>query len=160
MIESGVLKVVDNQVDQTTGTIKLKAEFPNATFQLWPGQFVNVRLLVNTLKNVVVAPTAAVQRGPNGTFVFVVESDNKVAVRPVTAAQQDETRAVIVRGLQSRRARRDHGLRAAHRRQRGYRDQRRVGCRPTASQPTRSPQRRRGGPDRRERRSGGPSASR
>ena len=92
-------KVVDNQVDQTTGTIKLKAEFPNANFQLWPGQFVNVRLLINTLRNVVVVPTAAVQRGPNGTFVFVVEPDNTVAVRPVTVTQQDETQAVIARGL-------------------------------------------------------------
>ena len=65
-------QVVDNQVDQTTGTVKLKAEFPNAELQLWPGQFVNVRLLVDTLKQVVVVPTAAVQRGPNGTFVYVV----------------------------------------------------------------------------------------
>ena len=62
--------------------------------QLWPGQFVNVRLLIDTLKQVVVAPTAAVQRGPNGTFVYVVQHDNKVAVRPVTVSQQDETQAV------------------------------------------------------------------
>ena len=100
VVEKGVLKVVDNQVDQATGTIKLKAEFPNAKFQLWPGQFVNVRLLIDTLKQVVVAPTAAVQRGPSGTFVFVVQPDNKVAVRPVTVSQQDETQAVIARGLQ------------------------------------------------------------
>ena len=59
-----MLRVVDNQVDQTTGTVKLKAEFPNADLQLWPGQFVNVRLLVDTLKQVVVIPTGAVQRGP------------------------------------------------------------------------------------------------
>ena len=87
--------MVDNQVDQTTGTIKLKAEFPNRDLQLWPGQFVNVRLLVDTLQQVVVAPTAAVQRGPTGTFVFVVQADNTVAVRPVTVSQQDETQAVI-----------------------------------------------------------------
>jgi multidrug efflux system membrane fusion protein len=99
VIEKGVLKVVDNQVDQTTGTIKLKAEFPNANMQLWPGQFVNVRLLIDTLRQVVVAPTAAVQRGPNGTFVFVVQPDNSVAVRPVAVTQQDEVQAVIVRGL-------------------------------------------------------------
>ncbi|MBX9829769.1 MAG: efflux RND transporter periplasmic adaptor subunit [Xanthobacteraceae bacterium] len=99
VVETGVLKVVDNQVDQTTGTIKLKAEFPNRDFQLWPGGFVNVRLLTNTLQDVVVAPTAAVQRGPRGTFVYVVQDDNKVAIRPVTLTQQDETQAVIDKGL-------------------------------------------------------------
>jgi multidrug efflux system membrane fusion protein len=100
VIDRGTLVVVDNLVDQTTGTIKLKAEFPNASFQLWPGQFVNVRLLIDTLKGVVVAPTAAVQRGPIGTFVFVVQPDNKVAVRQVTVGQQDEAQAVITNGLQ------------------------------------------------------------
>ena len=64
VIDKGKLTVVDNQVDQTTGTVRLKGEFPNAQLQLWPGQFVNVRLLVETLKNVVVVPTGAVQRGP------------------------------------------------------------------------------------------------
>jgi len=101
VIDKGELKVVDNQVDQSTGTIKLKAEFPNREFQLWPGQFVNVRLLIETLNQVVVAPTAAVQRGPNGTFVFAVQPDNTVIVRLVTVSQQDETQAVITRGLQS-----------------------------------------------------------
>src|SRR4029450_9953788 len=99
VIDRGLLRVVDNQVDQTTGTVKLKAEFPNPDLQLWPGQFVNVRLLIDTLKQVVVVPTAAVQRGPNGTFVFVVQPDNKVAVRPVTVAQQDETQAVVSNGV-------------------------------------------------------------
>jgi multidrug efflux system membrane fusion protein len=99
-VERGELKVVDNQVDQTTGTIKLKAEFPNRDMQLWPGQFVNVRLLINTLDQVVVAPTAAVQRGPNGTFVYVVQPDSKVVIRAVTVSQQDETQSVITRGLQ------------------------------------------------------------
>jgi multidrug efflux system membrane fusion protein len=160
VIESGVLKVVDNQVDQTTGTIKLKAEFSNSNFQLWPGQFVNVRLLTNTLRNVVVAPTAAVQRGPNGTFVFVVEPDNKVAVRPVTVSQQDETRAVIVRGLGADErvvttgfARLTAGSEVAV-------TDAAAAPSPDAVQ-TETPQRRRGGPDRRERRSSaGPSASR
>src|ERR1043166_2036602 len=99
VVESGELKVVDNQVDQTTGTIKLKAEFPNREFQLWPGGFVNVRLLINTLKDVIVVPTAAVQRGPRGTFVYVVEPENKVSVRLVSVTQQDETQAVIDKGL-------------------------------------------------------------
>jgi multidrug efflux system membrane fusion protein len=69
--------------------------------QLWPGGFINVRLLTHTLKQVVVAPTAAVQRGPSGTFVYVVQPDNKVAVRPVTVSQQDETQAVIAKGLEA-----------------------------------------------------------
>jgi multidrug efflux system membrane fusion protein len=99
VIDRGTLQVVDNQVDQTTGTVKLKAEFPNKDLQLWPGQFINVRLLIDTLAQVVVAPTAAVQRGPNGVFVFVVQPDNTVAVRPVTVAQQSETQAVIATGL-------------------------------------------------------------
>jgi multidrug efflux system membrane fusion protein len=101
VIETGELKVVDNQVDSSTGTIKLKAEFPNREMQLWPGGFINVRLLTHTLKQVIVAPTAAVQRGPNGTFVYVVQQDNKVAVRPVTVSQQDEVQAVITKGLDS-----------------------------------------------------------
>ena len=100
VIEQGQLKVVDNQVDPSTGTIKLKAEFANRELQLWPGAFVNVRLLTSTLKQVVVAPTSAVQRGPNGTFAYVVGQDNKVTVRPVTVSQQDEVRAVVTKGLQ------------------------------------------------------------
>ncbi len=97
--EKGTLQVVDNQVDQTTGTVRLKADFQNEALRLWPGQFVNVRLLVDTRRDVIVAPTAAVQRGPNGTFVFVVQPDDTVAVRRVDVAQQDETQAVIGSGL-------------------------------------------------------------
>jgi multidrug efflux system membrane fusion protein len=101
VIDHGVLRVVDNQVDQTTGTVKLKAEFPNAKLQLWPGQFVNIRLLIDTLKQVVVIPTGAVQRGPNGTFVYVVKDDNTVAVRPITVQKQDETQTVVSTGLEA-----------------------------------------------------------
>src|SRR6185503_5167514 len=100
-IDQGTLQVIDNQMDQTTGTIRMKAEFPNANLQLWPGQFINIRVLVDTLKQVVVVPTAAVQRGPQGAFVYVVEQDNKVAVRPVTIAQQDDTQAVISNGVKA-----------------------------------------------------------
>ncbi len=98
--DRGTLQVVDNQVDQTTGTVKLKAEFPNAELQLWPGQFVNVRLLVDTLRGAIVVPTASVQRGPNGTFVFLVQGDT-VAVRNVTVTQQDDKQTVISAGLQA-----------------------------------------------------------
>ena len=101
VIDRGTLRVVDNQVDQTTGTVRLKAEFPNTELRLWPGQFVNVRLLIDTLKQVVVVPTSAVQRGPNGTFVYVVNDDNTVAVRPVVVQKQDETQTVIKSGLDS-----------------------------------------------------------
>ena len=83
-LDRGKVLVIDNQVDQTTGTVKVKAEFPNANLQLWPGQFVNVRVLIDTLRQVVVVPTAAVQRGPNGTFVYVVRDDSTVTVRRVT----------------------------------------------------------------------------
>ena len=99
VIDRGVLRVVDNQVDQTTGTVKLKAEFPNVNLQLWPGQFVNVRLLIDTLKGVVTIPTGAVQRGPNGAFVYLVKDDNTVAMRPIEVQKQDETQTVVKSGL-------------------------------------------------------------
>ena len=76
VLDRGTLQVVDNQVDQTTGTVRMKAEFPNANLQLWPGQFVNVRILTDTFDQVVVIPTPAVQRGPNGTFAYVVQADD------------------------------------------------------------------------------------
>jgi multidrug efflux system membrane fusion protein len=100
VIDRGVLRVVDNQVDQTTGTVKLKAEFPNPDLQLWPGQFVNVRLLIDTLKQVLVIPTGAVQRGPNGTFVYVIKDDNSAVVRPIVVQKQDETQTVVKSGIE------------------------------------------------------------
>jgi membrane fusion protein, multidrug efflux system len=99
VIDSGRVVVINNQVDQTTGTVQLKGEFPNSNVQLWPGQFVNIRVLINTLHQGVVVPTAAVQRGPDGTFVYVVKEDNTVAVRPVMVQQQDDVQAVIASGL-------------------------------------------------------------
>ena len=99
VIDRGTLRVVDNQVDQSTGTVKLKAEFPNTDLQLWPGQFVNVRLLIDTLKQVVVIPTGAVQRGPNGTFVYVAKDDNTVTMRPINVQKQDETQTVVASGV-------------------------------------------------------------
>jgi multidrug efflux system membrane fusion protein len=100
VLDRGTLQVVDNQVDPATGTVRLKAEFPNPDLQLWPGQFVNVRLLIETLPQVVVVPTAAVQRGPSGPFVYVAQPDNTAAVRNVSVTQQDETQAVIASGVQ------------------------------------------------------------
>jgi len=98
-LDSGLLEVIDNQVDQQTGTIRLKANFPNDRRQLWPGQFVNVRVLVDTLKNVVVAPTEAIQRGPDGDYVYVVQTDKTVAMRPIKISRQDEKQAVIAEGV-------------------------------------------------------------
>ena len=100
VISKGALTVVDNQVDQTTGTVKLKAEFTNTGRELWPGQFVNVRLLVDTLKGVIVIPTGAVQRGPKGTFVYVVKDDSSVAIQPITVQRQDEDQAVVASGIE------------------------------------------------------------
>lgn len=99
LIESGTLTVIDNQIDTTTGTLGLKAEFPNAGQKLWPGQFVNIRLLVTTLEDVVTIPTAAIQRGPDGAFVYVVDADNIVAIRPVTLRLQNDTLSVVENGI-------------------------------------------------------------
>jgi multidrug efflux system membrane fusion protein len=101
VVDSGTLSVVDNQVDSTTGTVKLKAEFPNKNLQLWPGQFVNIRLLIDTLKQVVTIPTGAVQRGPTGTFVYVVKDENAVTIRPITVQKQDENQTVVAKGLEA-----------------------------------------------------------
>jgi membrane fusion protein, multidrug efflux system len=94
-LDRGILTVINNQVDPTTGTVQLKAEFPNLDLQLWPGQFVNIRLLIDTLQRVVTVSSAAIQRGPNGPFVYVLQADDTVTVRPVTVANQDENRAVV-----------------------------------------------------------------
>jgi membrane fusion protein, multidrug efflux system len=99
VIDTGTLKGIDNQVDPTTGTLKLKAEFPNANFQLWPGQFVNVRLKVETLPKALVVPTSAVQRGPAGTFSYVIGEGDIATAKPIVVTQQSETDAVIASGL-------------------------------------------------------------
>jgi multidrug efflux system membrane fusion protein len=100
VVDTGQLRGIDNQVDQTTGTVKLKAEFPNERFQLWPGQFVNVRLKVEVLNQALVVPSSAVQRGPAGTFSYVIGAEDRVAARPVQVLQQNETEAVIASGLE------------------------------------------------------------
>src|SRR5947207_10981720 len=90
VVDTGMLKGIDNQVDPTTGTLKLKAEFPNGNFQLWPGQFVNVRLKVETLPKAVVIPTSAVQRGPAGTFSYVIGAGDIATAKPIVVTQQNE----------------------------------------------------------------------
>jgi membrane fusion protein, multidrug efflux system len=98
-IATGKLLTIDNQIDQTTGTGKLKAVFDNKDNALWPNQFVNIRLLLDTEKNATVIPAAAVQRGPQGTYVFVVKQDNTVDVRPVTISFTQNNISVISNGL-------------------------------------------------------------
>ncbi|WP_245192136.1 efflux RND transporter periplasmic adaptor subunit, partial [Herbaspirillum sp. 3C11] len=92
-LASGVLLTIDNQVDATTGTIKLKAQFPNTDYALFPNQFVNIRMLLDTRKDAITIPTAALQRGSKGLFIYVVKSDNTVTVRNVKTgpAQGDIT---------------------------------------------------------------------
>jgi membrane fusion protein, multidrug efflux system len=99
VVDTGTLKGIDNQVDQTTGTLKLKAEFPNPNFQLWPGQFVNVRLKVETLPKAIVIPTSAVQRGPAGTFSYVIGPGDIATAKPIVVTQQNENDAVIASGI-------------------------------------------------------------
>src|SRR6185312_9312355 len=82
-LDTGTLLTIDNQIDQTTGTGKLKAIFENKTSELWPNQFVNIHLLLETQKNVTVVPSAAVQRGPQGNYVYVMKPDKTVEVRNV-----------------------------------------------------------------------------
>ena len=98
-LASGSLLTIDNQIDQTTGTVKLKAIFSNADNALWPNQFVNARLLLDTKKNAIIIPAAAIQRGPSGTFVFVVKPDKTVEVREVTIAITQNNRTAIASGI-------------------------------------------------------------
>lgn len=98
-LDVGKLSVVDNQIDQTTGTIRLKATFPNAHNTLWPGQFVNARVLVNQLHDAVTVPSEAVQPGADGTFVYVIRADSTVEARPVQIGQESEGQTVILSGL-------------------------------------------------------------
>ncbi|HUB48597.1 MAG TPA: efflux RND transporter periplasmic adaptor subunit [Acetobacteraceae bacterium] len=97
---SGVLSVLDNQVDSTTGTIKLKAKFPNRDRSLWPGGFVAVRLQVETAHAALVVPPAAVQRGPSGPYVFVVDG-GKVKRQTVTVGHEDEQASIVTAGLRA-----------------------------------------------------------
>jgi multidrug efflux system membrane fusion protein len=98
-LASGKLLTIDNQIDQTTGTGRLKAVFDNKDNSLWPNQFVNVRLLLETRKDSTVVPAAAVQRGPQGTYIFVVKSDNTVDVRQVNVSFTQNNLSVIATGL-------------------------------------------------------------
>jgi membrane fusion protein, multidrug efflux system len=98
-IADGVLQTFDSQIDPTTGTIKARAQFANDTKVLYPNQFVNIRLLVDTHKDVTIMPTAGIQRGVPGTFVYLVNSDNTVSVRKVALGVTDGERVEVTSGL-------------------------------------------------------------
>jgi multidrug efflux system membrane fusion protein len=99
VIDRGTLTVLDNQVDPTTGTIKLKASFPNEHFRIWPGAFVTVRLKVDIRHDAVVVPPAAVQRGPRGSYVYVVNDDLTATRRPITLGHEDMTASIVADGV-------------------------------------------------------------
>lgn len=99
VLAEGRLGRVDNQVDQASGTIRLKGVFDNKDNILWPGLSVQTRLLVDTLKQVVVIPEDAVQHGPDGLFAFVIGNDNKASVQPIAVSQTGEGKAVVQKGL-------------------------------------------------------------
>ncbi len=98
-LAAGKLSLIDNQIDQSTGTIHLKATFDNADEALWPGQFVNVRLVVGTQKNAVTVPARTVQEGPNGDYLFVIKPDMTVEMRTVHVAETEQGLDVIDKGL-------------------------------------------------------------
>jgi multidrug efflux system membrane fusion protein len=100
-LADGTLATIDNQIDTTTGTFKLKAEFANTDESLFPNQFVNAQLLVDTLKDAVVVPAAAIQHGAPGDYVFLVGAQNKVSVRVVKLGPADGERVAIQSGLQA-----------------------------------------------------------
>jgi multidrug efflux system membrane fusion protein len=101
VLDEGMLAVVDNQIDQTTGTVKLKATFPNDQLQLWPGKFVNARLILTTRKDATVVPSSVVQRGPQGTYAYVIKTDKTVEMRPIQVAQTEANVALIDSGLEA-----------------------------------------------------------
>jgi membrane fusion protein, multidrug efflux system len=99
LLDTGSLAVLDNQVDPTTGTIKLKASFPNDSNRLWPGGFVSVRLQVDTALGAVVVPPSAVQRGPRNTYVYLVNPGNSVKRQNVTVGHEDSQDSIVTDGV-------------------------------------------------------------
>jgi multidrug efflux system membrane fusion protein len=98
-LAAGVLSAVDNQIDPTTGTVRLRATFPNTNGALFPNQFVNASLLVDTLKNAVLIPAAGIQRSPQSTYVWLVKPDSSVEMRDVDVALTEGDTAAVGKGL-------------------------------------------------------------
>ncbi|MGO9802409.1 MAG: efflux RND transporter periplasmic adaptor subunit [Steroidobacteraceae bacterium] len=99
VLDTGTVELIDNQIDQTTGTIRVKTILPNRQQRLWPGQFVNVRVLTQTRQQVLTIPAAALERGPDGTFTYVVQSDSTVAMVPLTVGEQQAGIVVVEKGV-------------------------------------------------------------
>ncbi len=99
-LATGSLLTIDNQIDQTTGTARLKGIFQNTESTLWPNQFVNIHLLLQQLKNSITMPAAAIQRGPNGTFTYAVDANNTVQMKPVQVALTQGNTVVVTSGVE------------------------------------------------------------
>jgi membrane fusion protein, multidrug efflux system len=98
-VAAGTLATIDNQIDPTTGTFKLRADFPNEDESLFPNQFVNVRLLINTVTDATVIPTSAVERGQQGTYVYIVDENETAVARPITLGDTEGERVAVTSGL-------------------------------------------------------------
>ena len=99
VLDKGTLTVLDNQIVQTSGTMRLKANFPNPADRLWPGELINIRVLIETRANALTVPAPAVQQGPKGPYVYVIKPDGTVESRTVGVVQLGNLRAVIGSGL-------------------------------------------------------------
>jgi multidrug efflux system membrane fusion protein len=99
LLATGRVIALDSQIDTTTGTVKVRAQFDNSDYALFPNQFVNAQLLVKTLNDVVTVPTAAIQRGAPGAYVYIVNADNTVSVRPIKLGPSDGPMAAVTSGL-------------------------------------------------------------
>jgi membrane fusion protein, multidrug efflux system len=100
-LDEGELLLINNEIIQTTGTLQLKATFPNRDHRLWPGQLINARLLLDTRKDALTVAGSAVQQGPNGAYVYVVKPNQTAELRPVHVAQISDGQALIDQGLKS-----------------------------------------------------------
>jgi multidrug efflux system membrane fusion protein len=101
VLDEGKLSLIDNQIDQPTGSVRLKATFENKRNTLWPGQYVDARVLVRTAKNALTIPDAAVQLGPNGPFTYVVKKDSTVEVRPLHVSEGSNGLSIVTTGLRA-----------------------------------------------------------
>jgi len=100
-LDHGTVELIDNQIDQTTGTIRVKVILPNKQRHLWPGQFVNVRVMTQMQRQVLTIPATALERGPDGQFTYVVEPDSTIRVAPLTTGEQTDDIVVVEKGLQA-----------------------------------------------------------
>jgi membrane fusion protein, multidrug efflux system len=100
-LDTGTVSLIDNQIDQTTGTIRVKATLPNKQRRLWPGEFVDVRVLAHIRSQVLTIPASALERGPDGLFTYVVQPDSTIAVAPLTIGEQNGDTVVVEKGLEA-----------------------------------------------------------